>query len=168
VWTLHVPLLVHRTMLSPTRSYKCGNIKWGGNKWSGNRWFTRSNDHTFGFLDLTHDSKIEALSKHIDVQRGIVEMCKKLIIEWKALFSHMHKSTIDLSTTLATLENRVLVCKWHECVIKDIVSQSFRGFLLRRPPPQPYFELQVVIEFMWLPIKKCVFCGLGFAPMWVA
>jgi hypothetical protein len=72
---------------------------------------------------------------------------------------------IDLSTTLVTLENQVLVCKQHECVIKDLVSQSFRGFLLRRPPPQPHFELQVVIEFEWLPIKKCVFGVLGFAPM---
>ncbi len=26
LWTLHVPLLVHCTMLSPTRNYKCGNI----------------------------------------------------------------------------------------------------------------------------------------------
>jgi hypothetical protein len=77
----------------------------------------------------------------------------------------MNKSIIDLSTTLATLENIVFVCKGHECVIKDLVNQSFRGFLLRRPSPQPYFELQVVIEFEWLPIKKCVFCGLGFAPM---
>ncbi len=34
-----------------------------------------------GSFDLTHDSKIEVLSKHIDVQTGIVEMCKKLIVE---------------------------------------------------------------------------------------
>ncbi len=151
VWTLHVPLLVHRTMLSPTRSYKRGSIKWGGNKWSGNRWFISSNHHTFGFLDLTHDSKIEAWSKHIDVQRGIVEMCKKLIVEWKALFSTCTKAQLiclphlllwkikfwfvsDMNVSLKILLVKVFeVFFWgghhHNLILNCKLLQSLSGFL---------------------------------------
>jgi hypothetical protein len=71
-----------------------------------------------GFSNSTY----EVLCKHVDVQKGIIDICKNLVVEEESLFCQMHKGTIDLSSTIAALEAKVLVSKQHKCAIKVLVS----------------------------------------------
>jgi len=50
------------------------------------------------------DSTLEVLSKQVDVQRVILEICKGLVVKGESLFFQMQKCIIDVSFTLDALE----------------------------------------------------------------
>ncbi len=57
---------------------------------------------------------------------------------------HFQKCTsrdVDFLGSFAKLQEQVLISTCHECAIKDLMSQTQRGSVLKRMPLQPYVEL---------------------------
>jgi len=88
----------------------------------------------------------------------------------KVHFQKCISRDVDFFGSFVKLQEQVLISTCHECAIKDLITRTQRGSVLKRMPLQPYVELQTTTKFgkkMWLPIKHYVFYGLGFALMWV-
>ncbi len=81
----------------------------------------------------------------------------------------MHKLLSEVVGNMSTLEDQVMVCKRHDNVFRDLIVKFQRGCNTQKNlVPQPFFPLKSsnLIPRTWIVLKKCVFCGLGFVPIW--
>jgi len=106
---------------------------------------------------------VETLTKKMVFQRSIVDFLIFELEENEAKYEMVHKLLIDVVSNMSALKDQVVICKWHDSAVRDVVGRSLRGGDTRRslvPQPSFLFESLDPIPRTWITIKKCPFCGL--------
>lgn len=114
---------------------------------------------------------LEQLQIEISAQRLVVKTFQKLADEGEMLAKNATQSDDNVTGEIIELENDVEVCKRHAEAVANILMCEGRpglGLGANIVSPKPYFcnGETTTVERNFLPTEKCVFCGLGFAPLW--
>jgi hypothetical protein len=110
------------------------------------------------------------LLTQIEAQKIVVGMFKTVANKGESEFQSIHKPDSNFTSSIEDLEYNLTICKRHADAVANLCISDSRGYKLGANcvPPKPYFLIGSVsvVDKSFMEIEHCVFCGLGFAPVW--